>query len=110
MLRFTKNRWWTFLLALVLISAAGFSMPTRASAGSGGAQAGTGDTSGGGGGTGIGDPDNPTGKSSLRYGRMTAGNSTYRARAAGDGSGSDSVWVVRLRVVMDALQRVIFRF
>lgn len=109
MLRFAKNRGWTFILALSLIFACAATLPSRVFADGGSLVTSDPSTPGGGTGTGIGDPDNPTGKSLMRRGRMQAVNSTYRARTVGDGSGSGSVWMLRLQVVLQSLRWTIIR-
>ena len=108
MLRFAKNRGWTFILALSLIFASAATLPSRVFA-DGGTVVASDPSPGGGTGTGIGDPDNPTGKSLLRRGRMDAGSSTYRSRTVGDGSRSGSVWMLRLQVVLQSLRWMIIR-
>jgi hypothetical protein len=109
MLRFAKNRWWTFILALSLLFACGATLPSGVFA-DGGAIVTSDPAPGGGAGTGIGDPDNPTGKSLSHRGRMQAGNSTYRSRTVGDGSASGSVWMLRLQAVLQALRWMTVRF
>ena len=109
MLRFAMNRGWTFILALSLIFASAGTLSSRAFADGGAVLPGE-PAPGGTPGTGIGDPDNPTGKSLRPRGRMQADNSTYRSRTVGDGSGSGSVWMLRLQVVLQVLRWMTIRF
>lgn len=111
MRRFTRNRWWTFVLALALGLACAIGLPggARATTSTGT----TGGTDGTGSGTppptGTGDPDFPQqGPKSVKPGVMQGGMAGTRTFAVGDGFArvpGTSVWVMRVRLVAQQLLR-----
>jgi hypothetical protein len=112
--RFISNRWWTFILALVLGVGVSLALPTHVVAG-GGSGATLGDGAGGGGGNvppPSGDPDVPSGSvRKPQWGGATqpmAG--TYQVGAVGDGRlVTDRAWMWRLQIVMRVLRAYILR-
>ncbi len=114
--RFITNRWWTFILALILGTGLIVLQPAHNSqaASASGGQLGSGDTTPGGGGApppGYGDPDIPIG--SAKYsGRGVVSRPSvgiYGMRTAGDGGMTDSALMWRLQVVMRALKGLYLR-
>ena len=110
MSRFNVTRYWAFILALVLAfgAIAGASHPVSAD-GSGSLGLADGDGGGGGvgsgGGTTIGDPDVPTG-----VGKGAAGHGAMRQPAGfsvtsrADANASMGAWMIRLRLVLQAMR------
>jgi hypothetical protein len=101
--RFGKNRWWAFILTSSLVLACWCLRPGGASAD--GPFVGWGDNGDGGGvPTGTGDPDVPQGPKNSAL-RRSGTEATYLgARAAGDGTVSKGVWMIRLRVVLQGVK------
>ena len=106
MLRFEKNRWWTFVLALALCLACTASQPAPVRAG-GVTEIIEGDPT-----TGGGQPDQPIGPSKWQPGLGAAqwDGRVVQVRSVGDGRISTGVWVWRLQVIVRSLRSVYFRF
>jgi hypothetical protein len=108
--RFKANRWWTFILALCVLSALAISRPIGSFADP--TRDGTltpgGDTSGGGGPPlpGIGDPDSPVGgmKKGQLGGISYSRNATNSLRSVGDSRLPSNVWMWRLSVMARVLR------
>src|SRR5262245_11225795 len=98
MRRFAKNRWWAFILMLVVLLASSTTFPSR-SMGEGNDPI----VIPGGGDPPSGDPDYPSGSKRTGYGRATPGTTRYTAASVGDGSSARSVWVWRLHLVLRSL-------
>jgi len=111
MSRFSENRHWTFILALVMcLGGSTLSTSHVAADPSYGTPD---DGSQGGGGTGMGDPDVPdgAGRSKLvKVGALSRGAMTNGSRAAGDGRISRSVVVMRLYVAWVGSRSLWFHF
>jgi len=109
MLRFARNRWWAFILALIICLAPVSTVPRTASAESGTQyDGGSGQDPGG---TATGDPDNPSGQGkTLRRGNMIRGSMSIDTRTVGDSRLSSSVVMWRLRVLLYNLRSILFRF
>jgi hypothetical protein len=107
--RFDRSRWWAFILTSSLCLACWCLTPGGAAADS--PLRGLGDPSGGGVPTGTGDPDIPQGPKGSSLRGTGLGGATYDGmRAAGDGSVSRDVWVMRLRVVLQGAKSFYLRF
>lgn len=109
--RFKANRWWTFILALCVLSALAISRPIGSVADPIRDASGTAD---GGGGSGMpptpsatGDPDGPVG-SSFRKGQLGglsySRNATNSVHAVGDSRLPSNVWMWRLSVMAKVLR------
>jgi len=105
-LRFEKNRWWTFVLALALCLACTASQSGPARAG------GPGEIIEGDPTTGGGQPDQPIGpgKQSPGWGAAQWDGRGVQMRSVGDGRISTGVWMWRLQVIVRSLRSVYFRF
>lgn len=103
MRRFAKNRWWAFILTLVVLLASSATMASRSYGADGNDPLAI--PGGGPGSPPAGDPDGPAGptKSGPSYGRATPGSSRYAGISMGDGASARSVWVWRLHVVLRSL-------
>jgi hypothetical protein len=113
MRRFTVNRWWAFILALVLglaaVTALSGSLKADPVMGDDGGGSEFGNGGGGGSGAppaGVGDPDIPT-KSSQVRGASRRSFHGVGARTAGDSgvSAKNSDWTWRFSVVFEAILR-----
>ena len=103
--RFIFKRWWAFILALAIVVALTSTSSRRAVAdtsGTGYMDGGGGDI-GGGGGTDIGDPDVPTSPGKGKVGHFVWTAPSGAAVSVGDGSASNSVRVIGLRVLLQSL-------
>ena len=108
--RFKANRWWTFILALCVLSALAISRPVGSIADP--IRDGTGTAEGGGGGgsppppSATGDPDGPT--SSFKKGQLGglqySRNASNSVRAVGDSRLPSNVWMWRLSVMAKVLR------
>ena len=115
MARLVLNRRWTFILALGLslvccaLAYHGVYASGERNSTAGGFIVDPGD--GGGGGTGTGDPDAPVGNGkSPGSGGMVGGGSGTGGSTAVVSVPSGSVWMWRLRVVLQSLRSFYFRF
>ncbi len=116
MLRFSKNRWWTFILAFCFCSACAFAITPPVSAGTSGDPALTGDPNLP---NGSGDPDVPdgAGKSGGRTvarggleGGVQPASRTQEVCSVGDGAASQNALMWRLQVVLLGLRSFYIRF
>jgi hypothetical protein len=100
MLRFAKNRWWAFILALSVLLASSATFSSR-SYGDGNEPivipGGAPDAPP------AGDPDAPAGKRTAGSGRAVPGGSRPAVTSMGDGVSAQNVWVWRLHVVLRSL-------
>lgn len=120
--RFKANRWWTFILALSVLSALAISRPgsTIADVSRGDSRSpGSGDGTSGGGGVptpGIGDPDQPQGgsikKGSGQFGGLQySRNASLSMRSVGDSRELvGNVWMWRLTVMARVLRISLIRY
>lgn len=116
MRRFTSNRWWILILALVLSVAGVASMPAAGFAATG-TDGTIGNDPSGGTGTpdpqGTGDPDSPSGsgKSNLQ-----SGGDTFYGTIGTVGAGDATVkrvtpaWMIRIRIALGMLKTYYLRF
>lgn len=105
MQRFLKNPWFAFVLTLSLSMGTVAMLSSSAMASSNPSQSVEDPTTGGGGGTptGYGDPDAPS--SSAKRSMLNGGSvGTLSPAGVGDDSGLQSVWMWRLRIVLQALR------
>ncbi len=112
--RFITNRWWTFILALVLglgLTLASATHHDAYAAKLGNGITGSGDGQGGGlPPPGNGDPDVPIGSSvrTSAKGAALRPQTVFTSRAAGDSRVLDSALMLRLQIVMRALKGFYF--
>ncbi|MBI5709875.1 MAG: hypothetical protein HZC42_06160 [Candidatus Eisenbacteria bacterium] len=116
MVRFSRNRWWTLILAFCLCSACAFASARLVSAGAIGDPTQTGDPTMP---NGSGDPDVPDGagknggrtvsRGGLQGGALPASR-TQEARPVGDGAVSQNVMMWRLQLVLQGLRSFYIRF
>ncbi len=103
MRRFTRNRWWAFILTLCVLLASNATF-TSPSYGGGGDPLAVGD-GGGGGSNDAGDPDGPSGptKRAPSGGRVAPGGNGFARTPVGDGGAASSGWGWRFHVVLRTL-------
>lgn len=108
MRRFTRNRWWAFILTLCVLLASNATF-TSPSYGDGQDPLSTGDGNGGGA---YGDPDGPSGpnKRSPSGGRVSPGGNGYARTPVGDGGAVSRVWSWRFHVALQVLKTRWMRF
>jgi hypothetical protein len=111
MRRFAKNRWWAFILTLIVLLASSATL-TAPSYADGSEQVITPD-GGSGGAPPAGDPDGPSGpgKKSPTGGYVHTGGTGFMAvTSVGDGGPAWRVWSWRFHVVLLSLRARYFRF
>lgn len=120
MLRFTRNRWWVFILALVVFAlclfAASARFPSVARADSSGGTQSLSDPLPGD----SGDPDVPTGSNPTKgtgwstgrgyVGSMANTTPSLEVLSTGEGTASEIVWMQRIHLVLLTLRGFLLRF
>jgi hypothetical protein len=109
------NRWWAFILTLVLSVTGAVALPSVGRADGGGMQVGDPSSNPGGGDpTNSGDPDIPinTGKGTYRPTARSgrAGVFVSRRSGAGDATGAQLIWLYKYRIALQVFRGYVLHF